>query len=166
MSNTPEGTHGITLLDHARIAAELAEGDRSEAEVLGAHRLTPEAWSSATQHWLLHMADDASKHGAEAVVAVEYSEAFAQAQDALAAAPKMSPEGWARLVVDVQRSGDPAGPLSDRQMSLPDYLRLARSMARLLSTDEGASRRFAVTYERLQQPEEEAAASSRELDAP
>lgn len=142
--------HGISLIDHAEIAAAIAEGDRSEEAVLEGRGLTSDQWLASTVHWSTRMAEDAQAKGADAVVAVVYSEAFARAQDALKPAPQMSPEAWAKLVVEIQIEADPAGPLAERRLSLADYMRTARAMARLLTQDPAASRAFAETYQALQ----------------
>ena len=142
--------HGITLFDHAEIAAALAEGERPEAEVLRDRGLTSAQWVDATMHWMRRMGDDALENGAKARVAVVYAEAFGRAQDALRAPPTMDPEAWAALTVAIQQSGDPAGPLAERRLSTPDLMRLVRHFARLLPADVEASRRFTEAYVALQ----------------
>jgi hypothetical protein len=141
--------HGITLFDHAEIAAEIAEGDRPLAEVLAARKLTDEAWNESTMFWMKRMGDDALAHGKDARVALVYSDAFSRAQDARRAVVDMPPEAYAALVVEIQRTGSPARPLASRGLSTADYLRLSRAYAATLTTDAEVAARFAATYEKL-----------------
>src|SRR5687768_9914540 len=72
---------GIGFVTHADLSAEMAEGDRSSAEVLATHALTDEAWLKATIYWMGRVAQDAQENGLGATLAVTYSEAFTQRQD-------------------------------------------------------------------------------------
>ncbi len=141
--------HGITLFDHAQIAAEIAEGDRSQAEVLAARRLTEDQWNESTIFWMTRMGDDALQNGRDARIAVVYSEAFGRAQDERKPLPPMDAAEYARLVVEIQREEGPAKPLSRRGISQADYLRLSRHFARVLSTDPEQARIYFSTYEAL-----------------
>jgi hypothetical protein len=146
----PADSHGLELGDHARISAELAEGDRPTAEVLAAYDLDEQRWTEATRFWMDRVAADALALGVEATLAIEYSEAFAAAQDALKAPPEMTPEDYAELVVAIQRRGSPKQPLGDRRLSLADYSRLSRRFAALFCSDPRAQRRYFDTFVRLQ----------------
>jgi hypothetical protein len=141
--------HGITLFDHAEIAALIAEGDRPMEAVLAARGLTVDQWNESTIHWMGRMGDDVLEKGQDARVPILYSDAFGKAQDAIKPAPEMDPASYAKLVVDVQRAGGPAEPLAARGLSTADYLRLSRRFAVLLSSDAEASRAFFETYEAL-----------------
>lgn len=137
--------HGITLFDHAQIAAEVAEGDRSAGEVLAARDLTEAQWNESTLHWMTKMGDDVRENGQHARIPLVYSDAFGQAQDALKPLPPMDAATYAALVVDIQREEGPERPLAARNLSTADYLRLSRHFARVLSTDpEQASAYFAA----------------------
>jgi hypothetical protein len=151
MPETPP-PHGVTLFDHAKIAAKVAENDRPTADVLAEHELTEAQWNESTTYWMGRMADDVTQHGIEAKVPTTYSDAFGKAQDAIKPVPPMTPEEWATLTVEVQQSGGPARPLAARNLSIPDYLRLARHWARVLSSVPAQNRRFFATYEALQPP--------------
>jgi hypothetical protein len=100
------------------------------------------------------LAADAQKNGAEARLAILYSNAYSTAQDAAAPVPVMSPEDWAHLTVEVQVEGGPAQPLARRNLSLADYLRLVRHFAKRLSSDPEEDRRFFQRFLALQPPEQ------------
>jgi hypothetical protein len=142
--------HGITLFDHAQIAAEIAEGDRSIAAILEAHRLTETQWNESTVYWMTRMGDDVRDHGENARVAHVYSDAFAKAQEALQPVPRLDAASYAMLVVDIQQAGGPAQPLAARGLSTADYLRLSRHWARVLSTDPKEAEAFFAAYQQAQ----------------
>jgi hypothetical protein len=139
--------HGITLFDHAQIAAEIAEGDRPLQEVLDAHRLTAAAWNESTLYWMQRMGDDARANAERARIPIVYSDAFSRAQDARKPLPPMDVEGYADLVAAIQAAGDPAPPLAARSLSNADYLRLSRHFAKAMAADPELSQRY---FERLQ----------------
>lgn len=147
-----EGPHGITLLDHAHLSAEIAEGARSQATVLAARRITEAAWNEATIFWMSRMDEDVRTHGQDATVPHVYSDAFSKAQDALAPLPPTDAASYARLVVDIQRAGGPSQPLSRRGLSTADYLRLSRHWAAVLSSDPAEARLYADAYQALHAP--------------
>jgi hypothetical protein len=142
--------HGIDLERHACIAAELAEGNVASAQVLERHGLDERKWNESTTYWMPKIAEDAQKNGAQAKLAVVYSQAFGKTQDSLAPVPPMTPEDWATLTVEVQRDGDPGRALARRNLSLPDYIRLSRSFAARLSGDPVEQERFFARYLLLQ----------------
>lgn len=142
--------HGITLFVHAEIAASIAEGDRPIGEILEAHRLTEAQWNEASIFWMTRIGEDVREHGEDARVPHVYSEAFSKAQDALKPPPRMDAAAYAELVVDVQVAGGPAQPLAARGLSLADYLRLSRHMARVLSSDPAEAKMFFDAYQSLQ----------------
>lgn len=141
--------HEITLFDHAQIAAEIAEADRPQAEVLASRGFTEEQWNESTIFWMTRMGDDARENGRDARIAVVYSEAFGNAQDARKPLPPMDAAEYARLVVDIQRDEGPTRPLARRALSIADYLRLSRHFARVLSSDPEQARIYFATYEAL-----------------
>jgi hypothetical protein len=134
------------MIAHAQISASIAEGTQPQREVLTAVGLTEEQWNESTAYWLPKLADDAREKGAEATLAIEYSAAFAAAQDGLGATPAMTPEDWAALTVEIQQSGSPTEPLARRRFSLADYLRVARAMAARLSSNPAEQKRFMTAY--------------------
>lgn len=142
--------HGIELEQHARIAAALAEGGRPQAEVLEGFRVTESQWNDSTGYWMNELAGDAQKNGAQAKLPILYSNAYSEAQDALAPVPQMSPEEWAQLTVELQSEGGPGQPLARRNLSLADYLRLARHFAKRLSSDPDEQQKFFDRYLALQ----------------
>jgi len=142
--------HGITLFNHAQIAAEIAEGARPEAAVLRDHDLDEARWNESTLYWMARMGRDARDNGRNARLPHLYSDAFSKAQDALKPVPQMDAASYAKLVVDIQRAGGPAEPLAVRGLSTADYLRLSRHWARVLSTDPAEAKMFFETYQRLQ----------------
>ncbi|HSN97764.1 MAG TPA: hypothetical protein VLS89_05680 [Candidatus Nanopelagicales bacterium] len=154
MSTTDEPAGGdaqaLTLIDHARISAEIAEGNRPSAAILAAHGLTEAQWSEASIFWMTRLGEDVREHGKNATMPHIYSQAFSSAQDALKPPPWMDAAAYAKLVVDVQVAGGPTQPLAARRLSLADYLRLSRHWARVLSTDPAAAKVFFETYQRLQ----------------
>jgi hypothetical protein len=142
--------HGITLFDHAQIAAEIAEGNRSTADILDAHRLTEAQWAESTIHWMTRMGDDVREHGEKARIPHVYSDAFAKAQDALKPVPPSDAAAYAKLVVDIQIAGGPAEPVAARGLSMADYLRLSRHWARVLSEDPAEGKAFFDAYQAAQ----------------
>jgi len=152
-SAPPPAPPRITLEDHARISASIAERDRPMKEVLDAERIDEPAWTDATSYWMKRMADDAAQRGAEATLAIDYSDAFSRAQDAIRPVPEMTPEEWAGLSAEVLLAGGPARPLAARNLSLADYLRLARHWAKRLAGDPAQNRRYFVTFEAMVSPD-------------
>jgi hypothetical protein len=142
--------HGVTLFDHAQIAAHIAEGDRTTAAVLEARGLTEAQWNESSIYWTTRMGEDVREHGQHARIPHVYSDAFAQAQDALKPAPPMDAASYAKLVVDIQIAGAPAQPLAARGLSLADYLRLSRRWARIMSTDPAQAALFFEAFQALQ----------------
>lgn len=156
--------YGITLFDHATIAAELAEGDRPYAEVLEAHQLSDAQWNESTSYWMTRMGDDVRERGKDAMIPQLYSDAFGKAQGALGQAPSMDAPSYARLVVEIQMAGGPARPLAARGLSTADYLRLSRHFARVLSSDPEQARVYFEAYQAAQ-PISEGDAEGAESDA-
>lgn len=142
--------HGITLFDHAQISAAIAEGDRPLAEILTPRGLNEAQWNESCAYWMTRMGDDVREHGKDARIPRVYSDAFSRAQDSVKPAPPMDAAAYAKLVVDIQRAGGPAEPLSARGLSTADYLRLSRHWARVLSTDPAQQKTFFETYQALQ----------------
>ena len=149
--------HGVTLFDHAQIAAEVAEGDKPLATVLEAHNLSEAAWNEATLYWMTRMGDDVMDHAEKARIPLVYSDAFAKAQDALKPLPPMDIEGYATLVAAIQHAGSPAQPLAARNLATADYLRLSRHFAKAMAADALMSQRFFETLEALGPEAEEVA---------
>lgn len=149
--------HGVTLVDHAQISAEIAEGDRPTAAILERRGLSEAAWNQASMYWMKRLGDDALENGQNARMAIVFSDAFGQAQDAIKPVPPMDPVGWATLTVEIQKLGGPARPLAARGLSTADYLRLARHFARRLSSDPVAAKEYFDAYQGLQPPAEEIA---------
>lgn len=145
-----EDPHGISLKRHATIAAELGEGELSPAEVLETHGIGQSEWNEASQFWMARLGEDALENGANARLALIYSDAFARAQDALAAPPTITPEDYAALVVDIMRYGGPHVPLSERGLSTADYIRMSRYFAARFAREPMDHRRYVVAFERLQ----------------
>lgn len=142
--------HAIDLEQHARISAALAEGTRPQAEVLEGFGITDAQWNESSAYWMPKLAEDAQRNGAAARLPIVYSNAFSEAQDAAAPVPPMSPEDWAQLTVEIQIEGGPGQPLARRNLSLADYLRLARHFAKRLSSDPEEQRRFFERFLALQ----------------
>lgn len=142
--------HEITAAAHARIAAEIAEGDRPQAAILEAHGLSESRWTEASIQWMTRLGEDVRAHAENARLPQAYSDAFGKAQDALKPLPPTDATAYAKLVVDIQLAGGPAQPLAARSLSTADYLRLSRHWARVLSTDPEQSRIFFETYQALQ----------------
>jgi hypothetical protein len=149
-----DAIHGVTLFDHAQIAAQIAEGDRSTAAVLEARGLTEAQWNESSIYWMTRMGEDVREHGKDARIPHVYSDAFGEAQDALKPAPPMDAASYAKLVVDIQIAGAPAQPLAARGLSMADYLRLSRYWARILSTDPAQAAIFFEAFQSLQPPGE------------
>lgn len=141
--------HGVTLFDHAQIAAEIAEADRPVAAVLEARGLTEAGWNESTIHWMTRLGNDVRDHADNARMPHLYSDAFAKAQAELKSVPPSDATSYAKLVVDIQIAGGPAQPLAIRGLSTADYLRLSRHWAQVLSTDSVQSKLFFDTYQAL-----------------
>ena len=110
--------HGITLFDHAQISAEIAEGNRFQADILQAHGLTESQWNEASLFWMNRIGEDVRVHGQDARIPLVYSDAFGKAQDALKLPLTMDAASYAKLVVDIQVAGGPTQPLAVRGLSL------------------------------------------------
>jgi hypothetical protein len=129
--------HGIDLIRYAAISADLAEGDRSPADVIRAHDLTDAQWIDVTRYWSERMTDDARESallGEPPRVTLVFSDAFARAQDAKRPIAPLDVRAWAALKHDVDARG-PGKPLADRGLRLADYSRLVRHWARALASD-------------------------------
>jgi hypothetical protein len=135
--------------EHARISARIAEKDRPLKDVLKSEGVDEPEWNDATAYWMNLLAEDAKARGAEARLAIEYSDAFGRAQDALRPVPDMAPEDWAGLTAEILAAGGPARPLAARNLSTADYIRLARHWAKRLSSNPAENKRFAVAFEAL-----------------
>lgn len=143
----------ISMAEHARITALIAEGDRPLKDVLAAEGVSDDEWNDATVHWMNAMAADAAAKGAGAVLAIDYADVFGKAQDALKPVPAMTPEEWAALTVEVLNAGGPAKPLATRNLSKADYLRLSRHWAKRLPANPAENKRFFATFEALTAPQ-------------
>jgi hypothetical protein len=135
--------------EHARISARIAERDRAMKDVLAAEGVDETEWNDATMYWMNLLAEDARTKGPEAQLAIQYSDAFARAQDAIRPVPDMTPEDWAGLTAEILAAGGPARPLAARNLSTADYIRLARHWARRLSGDPSENKRFAGAFDAL-----------------
>lgn len=142
--------HGVSLEDQARITAEIAEGDRPQAKVLEANKLSEPAWNEVTLFWMQKLSDDVQKNGDRARLPHVYSDAYAKAQGALKPLPEMDARGWAALTVAIQTAGDSGPPLAARALSQADFLRLARHWARVLSSDPEQAAVYFDAYQSLQ----------------
>lgn len=131
--------HAIDLATYAEISAEIAEGDRPVADVLGQRGLTDAQWSDATTFWTRRMGEDAST--GEPRLALEFSDAFARAQDALRPLVTLSVEEWARLRNDIDAEGV-APALAARGLRLADYARLVRHWAKALASSPALARAY------------------------
>jgi hypothetical protein len=136
--------HGIDLIAHATISAEIAEGDRPLADILRERGLTDEQWTEATLFWTQRMAEDA--RGGEPRVALAFSDAFARAQDARRPLVQMSVEEWAALVTAAEQSGV-AVAVAARGLRMADYFRLVRHWAKALASGAGDGAPLARAYE-------------------
>lgn len=145
-SPPPPPPHGLTLFDHARLAAALAEGDRSASEILAGAALTEAQWAEATAYWMGRIGDAVAREGELARVPLVYSDAFAEAQDAIRPAPEMDGAGWANLLADIQEAGAPERPLRARKLRVADFQRLGRAMAARLVRDPEENARFAEVF--------------------
>lgn len=131
----PPPPSALTLEEHARISAEIAEGDASEAEVLKRHGLSQQQWNDATLQLMTALAEDAQKNGVEATLALLYSEQFGAHQQSLKPSTDMTPEQWEELQFDIERTDGPDTPLAQRHMSMADYLRLVRVFAKRITEE-------------------------------
>jgi hypothetical protein len=143
----------LSLADHAALSAHLAEGTRSQQEVLAERGVSENEWNDATRFWMMHLAKDTELHGVNATLAITYSDVFAKAQSQLKATSNMAPEEWATLSVEIQQQGL-ARPLAVRNLSNADYIRLVRHFAQLLSANPSAHERYWQTYQSLIAPSE------------
>jgi hypothetical protein len=149
VGDAPATEPRISMMEHARITAQIAEGDRLLKDVLAAEGVSENEWNDATVHWMNAMAADAAAKGAGAVVAIDYADVFGKAQDAIKPVPAMTPEEWAALTVEVLNAGGPAKPLAARNLSKADYLRLSRHWAKRLAANPAENKRFFATFEAL-----------------
>ena len=90
--------------------------------------------------------DAVAREGELARVPLVYSDAFAEAQDAIRPAPEMDGAGWANLLADIQEAGAPERPLRARKLRVADFQRLGRAMAARLVRDPEENARFAEVF--------------------
>lgn len=147
MTSNEDDPHGVTLERYALIEARLSEGDVSANDLLRERGLTESAWIDVVRHWTARMVEDVQVNGLEATLPHLYSAAFAKAQDAFRPPPHETPEGYAKLVAEIQREGGPEKPLARRRWTNADYLRLSRAMSKRLTTDPAAAAEFGRTFE-------------------
>lgn len=137
-----EPPHGIDLASFAAISADLAEADRPVADVLATQSLTDAAWTEVTLFWAHQMGENAREAalaGAEPETALEFSEAFARAQDAKRPLVALSVGEWHALKGEIDRIGLPRA-LAQRALGLADYSRLIRHWAREIATKPEVAR--------------------------
>jgi hypothetical protein len=142
--------HGVTLAGYARISARVAEGDSPTAKVIEAEGLDDPKWTEINRVWLTRMGDDARARGVECTLAIEYSDAFGRAQDAIKPVVEMTAEDWATLMVEIQQTARPVPALAIRGLSQADFSRLVRHWAKRLATDPEQNARFMQVYESMQ----------------
>jgi hypothetical protein len=127
----------ISLETYAAISAWLAE-DRPLAAALEAHGVTDAQWSVGAAAW-------EQRVGHDGALAETYAAAFVRAQDALEPPRPMTPEAWARLMVDIGHEGI-EGALAAQKLSAPDYARLARHFAREMGQNRATADRYAAAF--------------------
>lgn len=132
----------IDLLRHAEISAEIAEGDGPAPAILKRHGLTDQEWTEATRVWMQALADDVQTNGIEAKLAIQYSDRFAEHQQQLKPAEPYTPEMWAELEYELERSDTPEEPLARRQLSAADYMRLVRIYAKRVAEEPEVAMRM------------------------
>jgi len=128
----------IDLATYARISADIAEGDVPVSAILEREKLTDAEWTAVTVRWSQRMAEPG-----QAGFALEFSDAFAAAQDAKKALPKLGVEDWARLVTAMEE--DTRGPvpaLRAQGLGLADHARLVRHWAKRLASDPALARAY------------------------
>lgn len=141
--------HGITLFDHAILSAEIAEQREPLREILARRGIGEPAWNESTAFWMQRMLHDAVDHQERARIPIVYSQAFSDAQDALAPVVAMTPAAYAELVVEVQEAGGSNLPLSKRRLSQADFQRLVRHFAKRLSGDPDEAKTFGDRFAAL-----------------
>ena len=127
----------------ARISAEVAEGTALLDDALARHGVTRASWETAQAATLRAVAEEAMGDG-PTPLGDAYAEALAQARDALAAVPELTPEAWAELSAAVAAKGAPA--LAARGLRAPDYLRLSRRWSRVLASEPAIAERYARAF--------------------
>jgi hypothetical protein len=141
--------HGVTLFDHATIAAEIAEQREPIGKILARHGLSESAWNDSTAYWMQRILQDTVAHQERARTPIVYSQAFSDAQDALAPVKAMTPAAYAELVVEMQEAAGSARPLERRGLSSADFQRLVRHFARLLGANPDESKQFGDRFAEL-----------------
>lgn len=145
------GGPNVSLEQHAQIAAELAEAKQSQTDVLRAHGVTEPDWNNATLYWMDQIGRDVQDNGADASLAMAYSDAFGRQQDSLGGKMAFTAEQWAELQFDIEREGSLAVPLETRQLSQPDYFRLVRIFSKRVAQDPETQVRFAARDKALRE---------------
>ncbi len=145
-----ERIDGVSLEEYAAISAVVAEGTRPFGDVLADFRLTDKQWGPITLAWMQRIALDVQTHRELAKLPTVFSDAFARAQDRLAPLPPLTVEDWAALTLAVLTHGSPGPALKERQLTTPDYIRLSRHFASLLSSDPVAGRRYERAFLAMQ----------------
>lgn len=148
-ATTEAAPHGLTLFDHARISAEIAEGAPPFAEVLRRNDVSEAAWNESTIYWMKRLGDDVLANGQHARLPELYSSAFGQAQDGMKPVPAMTPVEYAELVAQILVAGGPAEPLAARNLSQADYLRASRRFARQFAAQPADAQAFADRFAAL-----------------
>ncbi len=141
----------IGFEEHARISAEIAEGDEPQNQILERHQISEADWLAATNVHMSRLAQDTLEKGAEATLAIRYSEIFSEHQRKLKPVADYSPEQWAELAYDIEREGSPERPLSARQLSLADYFRLLDSFTRRIVAEPAVAVRVERRMRELSQ---------------
>jgi hypothetical protein len=134
----------LNLAEFAAVSAKIAEGDRTETEVLADHKLDKLTWLRVSAYWNNLIMEELFVQGAN-TLQQEYDQAFMETQDTLAPIPEMEPEEWADLQFELS-TGDSAEVLKKRELRRADQLRLSRFWAKKLGKNPPLAKRYSERY--------------------
>lgn len=135
----------ISLETYALVSASLAEGKGPRHETLERHGFDEDTFLIEERGWLTRMGDAAMS--GDTAPATRYGELFVEAQDRLAGPGegREALEEYVMLKVDVEDADDPTAALSDRKMTLAEWMRMDRRWTRRAIEDRSVE----IEVERL-----------------
>jgi hypothetical protein len=130
----------LSLEDHARVSAALAEAAEPRSETLARFGLDEDRWSIEEQGWALRMASDAADSGG--AMAMAFGERFVAEQDRLARPEEaeIGVDDYVAIRDAVEQAEDPSVALRAWALTLPMWMRLERRMMGASLADRAVAR--------------------------
>lgn len=126
---------------YARVMAELAAAGEARADVLAAHGLDEDRWSTIDTHWQDRLSEalDDESDGAPPLIAA-YASAYEAAQRSLS--PLIPLEQFAQVTRLLHATGDLRAALARTGVAFSDYVRGSEHWSRQITADPEVERRF------------------------